>query len=152
MKILNLARDISNPFVTLGWLSVNGKKWPSIERPWVPDQLGKGGSKGRSCVPVGEYQLLPHDTEAHPHVWAMVNPALDVYHYPGEVPVAKLGYARTAVLIHVANYVHELRGCIAIGKTRARVGDQWMVRNSRDAINELRSAATGVDLKLIIEG
>lgn len=151
MKILTLIRDISTPEITMGWLSINGKKWATLERPWAPAIVGRGGMKGRSCVPPGEYQLLPHDTEAHPKVWALVNTSLDVYRDPVSVPTAKLGYARTAVLIHVANFVHELRGCIALGKTRGKDRDQWMVRSSRDAINELRAHATGADLKLIIE-
>lgn len=151
MKTLTLVRDISTSQVTLGWLSFGGKKWASLERPWIIDPIGKGGLKGRSCVPVGEYKLVPHDTEAHPRVWALVNPQLDVYHDPAAVPSYKASFARTAVLIHVANFVHEIRGCIALGKTRQKDRETWMVRSSRDAINELRTLATGTDLRLIIE-
>lgn len=151
MKTLNLVRDISTAQITLGWLSFGNKKWASLERPWLIDPFGKGGLKGFSCVPVGEYQLVPYDSEAHQKVWALVNPQLDVYRDPISVPAHKQSFARTCVLIHVANFAHELRGCIALGKTRSKDQTQWMVRNSRDAINELRTVATGADLRLIIQ-
>ena len=150
MKILNLFRDISTEFLTSGWLQCNGKKFATLERPWVADIIGKGGHKGVSCVPVGEYQLLPWDSENHPKVWALSNPQLDVYRDPASVPSIKINFARTCVLIHVANYVSELRGCIAIGKTRTREGPDWILRNSRDAVNELRTVCNGAELRLVI--
>ncbi len=151
MKTLTLVRDVRTTLCNSGWLSFNGKKWATLERPWIPG-AGLGGLKGRSCIPAGEYRLLPYDSEAHPRVWALHAPHLDVYRDPSAVPVNKTAFARTCVLIHVANYVHELRGCIAIGKTRERENGQWVLRNSRDAINELRTVATGSDLCLVIEG
>jgi len=153
MKQLLLTRDVSTSLCTLGWLSFESRKWASIERPWIvcPNN-GKGGLKSKSCVRIGDYRLFAHDTEAFPKVWALVNPALDVYHFPADVPKYKQGVARTAVLIHVANWVHELRGCIAIGRTRFKDGaDSWMVRESRDAINQLRSVIANESFTLKIE-
>lgn len=154
MKTLTLVRDIRHSTVTLGWLTLGNRKWATLERPFIVcPHGGKGGLKSKSCVPVGEYRLYPHDTEAFPKVWALVNPSLDVYHYPHEVPKFKEGVARTAVLIHVANWVHELRGCIAIGTTRQKdTADTWMVKNSRDAINQLRMAMGNEMHNLIING
>lgn len=151
MKLLSLTRDIFTDSLISGWLSFNGRKWATLERPWLPDQFGKGGKPGRSCVPEGEYQLLPWNTENHPNVWALSNPSLDVYREVNGVPSYKLGYVRTTCLIHVANYVSELRGCIGLGKLRRQDGQDWILKNSRDAINELRTIAIGADLKLIIE-
>lgn len=132
--ILSLARD---PHITctLGALSLNGHLWQSLERPWVPGPLG--GTKGISCVPVGTYRLVKHDTEAHPRSFALVNETLGVYHL--EVPAGRQG--RTACLIHVANFVTELRGCIALGMERS--GET--LRRSKVAIDQFYSLVPWID-------
>jgi hypothetical protein len=140
--ILTLTREQSpRPDCTLGLLTVKDLTLCTIERPWVPGE-GRGGRKGVSCVPVGTYRLVRHNTEAHPETWALVNEDLDVIHQPdGSKP-----HARTAVLIHAANSAHELRGCIAPG-TRAGADEQGrpMVLASRVAMNLIRSRLTWDD-------
>ena len=122
-----------------------------MERPCVPSLFTPSGTKGRSCFPPGTYRLTKHSSEAFPNVWALVNPLLDVYHQPNDVPKDKKEFARTAVLIHAANWAFELRGCIAPGKTRQRTSGQWMVTRSRDALNELRNAiGSALDVQLVI--
>jgi hypothetical protein len=132
---------------TLGLLTVADLTLCTIERPWVAGP-GKGGTKGVSCVPPGTYRLVRHDTEAHPETWALVNEALDVVHLPGDSPSP---HARTAVLIHAANWAHELRGCIAPG-TRAGNDEQGrpMVMSSRQAMNLIRSRLPWVEHELEI--
>jgi hypothetical protein len=137
---LELVRDIETPYCTLGRLHFAGRSLFTIERAWVPDPRSKGGTKGISCVPLGDYRLDRHNSDAHPKVWALVNPLLDVYHWPDDVPPSKELVSRTACLIHAANWAHELRGCIAPGKTRIKdARGRWMVTNSREAINDLRT-------------
>lgn len=140
--ILTLTRDYRDDTCTLGTLMASNsvvRSWQSIERPWVAMEGTPAGKKGFSCVPAGNYRLLPHTSEAHPNVWALVNPQLDVYHYDEDVPQAKRGLARTVVLIHPANFASELEGCIAPGKSRAKSSGVWGVFQSRDAINEIRN-------------
>jgi hypothetical protein len=152
--IFTLYRDYRDARCTLGTIEAHGRRVQSLERPWVPSTNGGiGGQKGVSCVPPGRYRLFPHSGEAFKNVWALVNPALDVYHWDSQVPAARRGKARTTVLIHPANYVSELRGCIAPGKERKRIdGKEWAVFRSRDALNELRQWATGaLDLWLDID-
>ena len=86
----------------------------TMERPWIAMPGYKGGLSGKSCVPEGTYRLVTHSSEAHPKTWALVNPDLDVVHYPED---GRDG-VRALVLIHVANYARELRGCIAPGRLR----------------------------------
>ncbi|CAB4165409.1 hypothetical protein UFOVP820_44 [uncultured Caudovirales phage] len=150
--ILELIRDTSLPYCTLGRLIVAGKTFFTIERPWIPDPRSPGGTKGVSCIPTGEYRLERHSGEAFQKVWAMVNAANGVYHLPADVPAGLRSSARTACLIHPANWAHELRGCIAPGKTRAMDSTRhWMVTRSRDAVNEIRTLiGTSLDLKLTI--
>lgn len=115
----------------------------TVERPWVPHPKYKGGSKGVSCVPPGEYRLECHNSEAHPRTWALVNPLLGVVHWPAEAAEGD----RTVVLIHAANYASELRGCIAPGlKTHVDdVRGVRMVTNSRAAMKLLKDSMTWSD-------
>jgi hypothetical protein len=107
----------------------------TIERPWIPDPTYKGGQSGVSCVPVGTYKLEVHNSEAHPMTWALVNPDLDVIHWPDEAHPQ----IRALVLIHIANQVRELRGCIAVGRRRTTDQDGvMMVLDSRLAMDDLQ--------------
>lgn len=138
--LIELVRDIQNDECTLGRLIVNGRTFFTMERPWVPSSHSKGGKKGVSCIPYGEYHIGKHNSELYPNTFYVTNAQLDVYYMPWEVPKEKKYYARTAVLIHAANYAYELRGCIAPGKNRIKDPyGRWMVTHSRDAMNELRN-------------
>ena len=151
--ILNLKRDLFTSSETLGWLSYGNKKWATIERPWVPVSEAPCGSKGASCIAPGLYRVAPYNSEAHPNVWSLSNAQLWVYVWPNEVPVDRKDLARTNVLIHPANWASELRGCVALGKRRERDVGGWMVKESRDAVNELRGILTNqFDISLLIEG
>jgi len=148
--LITLIRDYRDPVCTLGTIAVNALKLQTLERPWLHSDINVCGMKGISCVPVGTYKLVPHSSEAHPKVWALVNPKLGVYHWDNDIPMT-CALARTMVLIHAANWPEELRGCIAVGKIRAKSNAHWMIQQSRDALNELRNALnTSYDLTLII--
>lgn len=148
---LTLLRDVFTQNETCGWTSFNGRKWATVERTWVASQLTAAGQKGVSCVPPGEYRLEPHNTEAHPKCWALVNHALDIYHWDWEVPASRRGIARTVCLIHPANWAHELRGCVAPGKRRGLENGRWRTFESRDAMNEIRSVlGSAVDVRFVV--
>lgn len=134
---LLLVRDLDDGQCTLGVLTVGSRTYQTIEKPWIPGG-GKGGLKGASCVPCGTYQLEPHNTEAHPKVFALVNHELDVYHW-GTEPGYFDRVMRSLVLIHIANRASELRGCIAPGRRRYLDGKTWTVQESKNSINEIRS-------------
>jgi hypothetical protein len=138
--MLKLFRDTSSATATTGFFDLQPHRIFTLERPWVPASIFATdnlripcGRKGVSCVPPGRYKLVPHNSEAHPHTVALVNPSLWVYHFEEDVPTSQRGWARTTVLIHPANFVSELRGCIAPGWTR--VGET--VRDSRRAFAQL---------------
>jgi hypothetical protein len=128
-----LARDTFTPFETLGLMTVGSQRFHTIERPWVAgnDPGEDGGEPGKSCVPAGTYDLVLHDTPNHPHSFALVNRALDVVHLPTP------GY-RSSVLIHSANWVIQLEGCIALGlgrvEDKARLDAHWMITSSKAAM------------------
>lgn len=126
---LTLTRDLDDGKCTLGTMSIFDFHMQTLERPWIPG--AEGGMPGRSCIPSGKYQLVLHDTEAHPRSFAMVNEALGVYHY--NVPKGKQG--RTACLIHIANRSAELRGCVALGMKRGLSGTERTIQQSKIAID-----------------
>jgi hypothetical protein len=135
--------DPPYPDCTLGFLFVGTLQFCTMERPWVPSPLSKGGQKGVSCVPPGLYKLVRHDTEAHPMTWALVNKDLDVVHYPGDSPNPN---ARTAVLIHPGNFAHDLRGCLAPGmRVTTDAQGRYMVTDSRRAMKQIQSVLTWTD-------
>lgn len=77
---------------TLGHLHVDDWSCFTIERPW------QGNRRNVSCIPEGVYPI--HHTQRHNGAQAI---AID------DVP------DRSAILIHSANWVHELKGCVAPG-------------------------------------
>ncbi len=149
---ITLLRDPVQPaaYCTLGVLEVSGRKFHTMERPWIVDELGGiGGKPYLSCVPVGVYRLERRETEARGKHWILYAPALGVYRQPGDIPKGARG--RSLVLVHAANWAHELHGCIAPGKARELDRTQgWMVKESRAAMNELRTLL-GNQLDLTLE-
>lgn len=144
-KRMNLAlkrESTRSPDCTLGLLHVGDHQFSTIERPWIPAPVGAGGTKGISCVPRGLYRLVRHNTEAHPETWALVNEDLDVFHHPRpDKP-----YARSAVLIHPANFAHELRGCVAPGMRTTRDAEgRFMVADSRRAMRLIQTLVPWID-------
>lgn len=142
MTELILIRDTDDGVTTLGVLTCKGSSWQTVERPWLADVVGKAGRPHVSCVPAGEYRLERHESDKHPNCWALVNPALDVYHLPFDCPRERRAFSRSAILIHPANFSYELEGCIAPNKRRGKDAASGLLRgyDSRAAFNELRQA------------
>lgn len=139
--ILTLMREPvqPNPDCTLGLLMAADLVLSVLERPWIPSSTCKGGTKHLSCVPLGTYTLEVHDTPKHPRTFALVNFDLDVVHQEGDDNDPDPD--RVACLIHPANFVSQLEGCIAPGLRHAKAPEGtvggYMVVNSRDAFARL---------------
>lgn len=138
--ILALRRDtVQVPGATLGRLEVTmfPGELQTLEPPWVPSPDGTpGGVAGLSCVPAGIYQLVKHDTPAHPRTWALVNPGLGVYHLPDDVPPGQQG--RAVVLIHPGNTAEDTEGCVLLGMARGMFGQEQAITGSRQAFARLQ--------------
>lgn len=92
----------------------------SIELPY------KGNQQNESAIPAGIYELeyLSNSPSfKYPHYW--------VKDVPG----------RGAIKIHVANYVQELRGCIAPGRTHKDLNKDGIIDifESAKALNQIVS-------------
>lgn len=114
---LYLNRFAYLPQCTLGKLSSGvfkiGTEFSTLERPWIRNPSGPGGKHEESCVPDGEYTLVPHNTQSKPNTFELVNPLLGVF----DTKPQGQDWGRDQVLIHIANYVSQLLGCIAVGQS-----------------------------------
>jgi hypothetical protein len=140
MKLL-LRRNYADDNCTMGVLSFSTPTddyvAQTIERPWIPSAVCRGGMPMKSCVPPGLYRLVRHNTDKKPFTWALVNHELDVEHFEGDDHDPDVD--RNTCLIHSANYAHELLGCIAPGQGRAvDANGVHMVTSSRLAMAELK--------------
>jgi len=135
---LTLIREPDDGKRTFGVMTVGGLTLQTLERPWIeaPDGV-PGGHPMTSCVPAGAYTLVLHDTPKHPQTWALVNPDLGVYHELADIPAGNQG--RVACLIHTANIVEQLAGCIGVGLTRSTLNGEPDVGASIMAFNELKA-------------
>jgi hypothetical protein len=140
---LTLHRESQHDDCTLGILSVGALRLCTIERPWVPSATNSGGAKGGSCVPPGVYKLVRHDSPKHPKTWALVNHDLDVVHYEGDD--RDPDEDRATCLIHVANYAHQVEGCIGVGLAHSMVNGLYMVASSVRAMDRLRAGLPWTD-------
>ena len=131
---LIMIRDTSTPNETLYKLQVGEQVFDALGEPDNHDEPNK------SCIPLGVYQLVPHDTAAHPETWAMVNPDLGVTHEPADIIPDDCKYPhRFACLIHPANFARQLQGCFAPGMGRSMAGGMWMVTDSRMAFGKIQA-------------
>lgn len=141
--------DDRHPDITLGQMEVAEHDIATLEQPWIPSDEAKGGTKYISCVPDGEYRLVPHKSEDHPNSYALINEDLDVYHYPQDVPKEKRGKARTVCLIHVGNFLADTQGCIMPGMRHTEMVDHR--KGGADLEQEKAVASSGAAMKLIRE-
>lgn len=137
---IELIRDHREPYCTLGKMLIGHQRLETIERPWIPNpDGGRSGKRFESCVAAGTYRLLSHRSDKYPLAWALINASLDVYYQPSDVPKGREAQARVAILIHPANFWHELLGCIGPGRSRSKYNGEWMVSSSRDAMNLIKT-------------
>ena len=112
--------------VTPGTLFINGKqKCYTLERPWVDNE------RTISCIPEGCYEIgLKLYGKWHER-WKDKDWYRGVIMLHGTEP-------RSEILIHTANYVRQLNGCIAPGLSFGKEGDGvTCIWNSRQALLDL---------------
>jgi hypothetical protein len=135
------------PSRTLGYLHFGSLALATIERPWIPDPDGPGGQSRESCIPDGTYTVGPWNSERFPNTFILQNDALGVYRQPNLIPPGQK-WGRSAILIHVGNYVTDVIGCVAVGLQHAE--SHSMVLESRAAMDRLRAVLGGGSHQLAI--
>lgn len=148
---LTLTRDELQPFhyCTFGRLDVAGLDlFETIELPWLPASSAPCGLIGHSCIAKGTYKLEHRFTEARREHFIISNPELGIYRYEADIPAHI--YGRCLVLIHVANWAHELAGCIAPGENRDIGTAEACVTSSAVALRKI-IGLVGKDKALTME-
>ncbi len=124
------------------WLNANEFVY-TLERPWIDGV--PGGMPFESCVPDGEYMLIQHQRPNGDRVFALRNPDLSVFYTKqerGNEP------GRYLILLHSANYISQIVGCIAPGMLRTIYENQRMVRSSREAMRKIMARKyTSIDIR-----
>ena len=106
MKDLVLTRFYM-PDCTLGVMTGDdGLDLKTIERPWLQNKPFE------SCVPEGDYHVIRDNRPSRGPTFCLINEDLDVYRYPESGK-------RDSILIHVGNWVKDIVGCIAPGRSFA---------------------------------
>ena len=109
---------------TLGTLTLpNGWECSTIERPYLYNQVNI------SSIPAGTYQVAPFSGNKYKNVYQIL-----------DVP------ERTYILIHVANWSHQLHGCIAVGGKHCKLDNLDAVAGSRAAFSELKDELDACNL------
>jgi len=136
MKFLLLERKPSGVKETQGFLSFDNTVIHTIEQEWRRDPTRRGGESNNSCVPNGEYQLIPHRRPNGDNVYALVNETQKVFYSPNDVPA---NGGRFLILIHPGNWSTDVTGCIApgLGKVSSLKGP--MVTKSRSAMERIKN-------------
>ncbi len=117
-----------SPEVTQGLLTFLDDKGVMLANAMTIELPDKNNQTGISCIPAGEYDVCvttPTDKIKYVHFWI-----LNVLN-------------RSGIKIHIANYVSQLRGCVAVGKAHADINNDGIidVTQSTYALNELLATA-----------
>lgn len=118
-----LTRFCYSDMGTFGIINTGQDTFFSVERPWLDNKPSV------SCIPIGNYPLnLRH------------------YYRGGYEAIELTGVApRTHILIHIANTMWDVQGCIGVGLYLGCIsvpdhGSSWAVLHSKDAFQKLMSA------------
>lgn len=119
-----------------------------LERPWIENPTGTAGGKPyESCVPVGVYETRPHTRGDGAEVIALINPDLGVYYLEPDLPDEG---GRFLILLHVANWVHQVVGCCCPGLYHADSANGRMVASSGTAMRRVMQFIDGDDCEIEI--
>jgi len=104
---------------------------PPLEPMWTMEQPwrrgGRGGLPFKSCVPDGEYRLVPFLRDNGQQVWALENHDLGVYVKRED---RERDDDRFACLIHPGNVVSHSVGCVLPGISRGFLkGERAVLRS-----------------------
>lgn len=136
METITLQRFAYTPWGVFGRLVYGDFRAFTVERPWVNNQARV------SCIPDGVYNLEWFDSPKFGPTWAIVGGSVTLY------PTATS--KRSLVLIHTANTMDDLLGCIGLGSTLGTIKGKWGVVNSKATVNTFLEVTKGKTLKLEI--
>lgn len=118
-----LWRDGYTEMGTFGRLILpSGRELYTVERPWL------GNRQSVSCIPEGPYTISKRFSNVVKRTsGGKYSQGWEVNSVPG----------RSFIMIHPANTMDDLEGCIAVGDSLGYVNGKWAVLNSRRAFDVL---------------
>ncbi len=123
--VVKIHRQEMNESGTISKIIIDDKTFYGLEQPW------RNNAANQSCIPTGVYCLVPHSSDRFGDTWAFVGG--QVSQYKNEAT------ERFACIIHVGNYVSDVKGCVALGTDWTRTPEgNLMVTNSKVAMEQLR--------------
>ena len=123
IKTLKLKRDYLDN-CTLGEVFYQGERlFCSVEKPWLSNQ------PFFSCIPPGTYKIHRHNSKKHPNSFYLMNKNLGVEYSKNKRNI------RYGILIHIANFPHEVNGCLGLGM--GFMEGKYGVTQSRIAMKKL---------------
>lgn len=143
--LLERPKGLATNTETPGFLSFAGSLLATIERPWIEGY--PGGKPYESCVPAGTYDLRLHARSSGAVVVALVNEDLGVYYLEKDMPAEG---GRFLILMHIANWVKNVVGCIGPGLWKTDSAKDPMVKSSRLAMKRIMDYIDGDDAQLEI--
>ncbi len=147
MKHILVERQPSGEAETQGFMSWPGTVVATIEQEWREDPNRLGGESNNSCVPAGSYKLIPHARRDGKVVVALVNHDLGVYYLEEDLPAEG---GRFLILCHIANWSHDVVGCIGPGIWKTDSNQGPMVKSSAVAMKKLMAYIDGDEAELEI--
>lgn len=135
MRIVTLQRVTTGDDGTFGEIVAGGLRLATGELPW------RDNARGRSCIPAGRYTARWHKSPRFGFV----------YRLDGTEP-------RSEILIHSGNFAgdvekgrkSDVEGCILLGISAGKIGDQRAVLVSRAAVSRFTAEMTQQDFVLDI--
>lgn len=140
IRFLDHSRKLSGiaPMGCFGELIIDGEfVCYTVEQPW------RNNRRFVSCVPTGEYFLLPFSSDKYGDVVALTNGS-NVVAYEHE---AKDG-DRYACLFHAANWSKQLQGCIAPGELITWAQGNLMVTRSKQTLAKILPKLKGQSITI----
>jgi hypothetical protein len=126
MKSVCINRYSSTRNGVQSYVTCEEDRWHGLERPWLDNRPFE------SCIPTGQYILLPWESPTFGPVYIFVGGSVSIEQGKGD---------RYACLIHSANYTKQLQGCLALGMDKVdwyEPQDSAAVWSSRKALSDFK--------------
>jgi len=121
--MIELTRQSDSTTGIHGILKILDNVYHTLEQPYLDNLPFK------SCVPTGEYVLLPYASLKYGNCYAMVNPDLNVHQFENS-PSRPEGGRYLCLFVHRGNFVDNFQGCIGAGIDYLK--EQDMIISTRD--------------------
>ncbi len=139
--MIELIRDYKSLAGTHGTLDLNGTTYHTIERPDL------GNLPFESCIPQGDYDLVPFYSPKFSECFIMVNPDLNVYAFESSKGRPDNG-RYLCLFCHRGNEIENFVGCIGAGPSYDEDRDRLNSSTTR-ACREVLAYVTENNIKTL---